>query len=95
MYDDEYVYADEFFPSHEDKFSNNDYVIPGYAEEEGVSVIVPNFDVLAPVEIAYCNRPAIAPVVIWFPGAVPYRLERAIPYKYNATILEDSVKVLI
>ena len=92
--DDEYASADEFFSSDEDMFSSNDYVIPNYFVEE-VNVIVPCFNVPAPIEIKYCSKPVVAPVVICLPSLVPYKSDKAVPYKYNATILEDGVEVPI
>ena len=92
--DDEYVSADEFFSSDEDMFSNNDSVMSKYSEE-GVNVIVSCFGVPAPIDIEYHSKPVIAPVVICLPGLVPYELDKVVPCKYNATILEDGVKVPI
>ena len=34
-------------------------------------------------------------MVICLPGPVPYESDQAVPYKYNATILEDGVEVPI
>ena len=48
-----------------------------------------------PFEIEYCSKPVVAPVVIFLPGPVPYKLDKVVPYKYNATILEDGVEVPI
>ena len=63
--------------------------------EEGVNVIVPCFGVPAPIEIVYHGKPIGAPVVICLSGPVPYESDKAVPYKYNATILEDGVEVPI
>ena len=43
-------------------------MIPEYSEESGVNIIVPHFDIPTPVEIAYHNKPVIAPVVICMTG---------------------------
>lgn len=57
------------------------------------NVIVPQFNVPKPVEIIYDDRKTFAsPLVISLPGTVPYKSDKAIPYKYNATMIEDRVK---
>ena len=86
--DDEYVSADE------DMFSSNDSVMSEYSEE-GVNVVVPCFGVPAPINVEYHSKPFVAPVVICLPGHVPYESDKAAPYKYNVTILEDGVEVPI
>ena len=60
-----------------------------------MNVIVPYFSVLAPIEIEYCSYPVVSPVVICLSGPVPYESDKVVPYKYNATILEDGVEVTI
>ena len=92
--DDEYVSADELFSSDEDMFSNNNFVMSKYYEK-GVNVIVPCFSVPVPIDIEYHIKPDVAPVVIYFPGPVPYESDKVVPYKYNAIILEDGVEVPI
>ena len=92
--DDEYGSADEFFSSDEDMFSRDDSIMTDYVEE-GVNVIVPCFDALAHFKVEYHSKPAITPLVIILPGPVPYKSDKVVPYKYNATILEDGVEVPI
>ena len=92
--DDEYASTDELFSSDEDVLSSNDFVMSKYSEE-GVNFIVPCFGVPFPIEIEYHGKPTIAPVLICLSGPVPYKLDKAVPYKYNATILEDGVEVPI
>ena len=57
----------EFFSSDEDMFSRGDFLMSKFLEE-GVNVIVPCFNDSIPVEIEYCSKPIVAPVVIFFPG---------------------------
>ena len=87
-YDDEYVSTDEVFSSEEGIF-------PKYSKEAGVNVIVQHFGVPAPIKITYRNIPVVAPVVIYLPGPIPYESYKVVPYKYNATILEDGVEIPI
>ena len=63
--------------------------------EEGVNAIVPCFGAPAHLEVEYHGKPAITPLVISFPGPIPYKSDKVVPYKYNATILEDGVEVPI
>ena len=90
--DDEYAYAEGFFSSNDDVFSNNDFVISKYSEE-GVNVIVPCFGVPASIEIEYHSQPIVAPMVIYLLGPVPYESDKVLPYKYNAIILEDETEI--
>ena len=94
MSDDEYVFTDEVFSADEDMFSNNDYVMFKYFEE-WVNVIVLCFGVPAPIAIEYHSKPTVALVVICLSGPVPYESDKVIPYKYNATILEDCLEIHI
>lgn len=49
-----------------------------------------------PLEIFYDSRKSVAaPLVICLPGPMPYASEKAIPYKYNATMIEDGREVPI
>ena len=46
------------------------------------------------MEITYDSRKtAVTPLVIYLPGPVPYKSEKAIPYKYNATMMENGKEV--
>ena len=80
--DDEYASADEFFSSDEDMFSRDDSVMTD-CFEEGVNVIVPCFGAPAHFKVEYHSKPTITPFVISLPGPVPYKSDKAIPYKYN------------
>jgi len=46
-----------------------------------------------PLEIFFDSREAAAPLVICLPGPIPYVSEKAIPYKYNATMMEGGREV--
>jgi len=49
-----------------------------------------------PLEIFFdSQRSVVAPLVICLPGPVPYASEKAIPYKYNATMIEDGREVSV
>ena len=92
--DEEYASADEYFSSDEDLFSRNDLLMTDCVEE-GVNVIVPCFGAPAHFELEYHSKPAVTPLVISFPGPIPYKSDKVVPYKYNATILEDGVEIPI
>lgn len=62
------------------------------SQEKEVNVIVPCFNIPEPVEIAYHPR---EPVVICPPGPVPYASDKAIPYRYATTIMENGKEVEI
>src|ERR1044072_509526 len=56
-----------------------------------VNVIIPCFNMPKCVEVRY-NGPKVpeSPLVICLPGPVPYHSNRAIPYQYNTTMIEDG-----
>jgi len=57
-----------------------------------VCVITPE----EPLEIFFDSRESAAsPLVICLPGPIPYVSEKAIPYKHNATTMEDGREVPI
>lgn len=59
---------------------------------DDVCVITPE----QPFEIFYNSRKSTAtPLVICLPGPIPYVSEKAIPYKYNATMIEGGHEVPI
>jgi len=60
-------------------------------KDKSVCVIIPEFNILKRLEVTYNGaKPAVTPLVICLPGPLSYTSERAIPYKYDATILEDG-----
>ncbi|GAU10369.1 hypothetical protein TSUD_420520, partial [Trifolium subterraneum] len=61
-----------------------------------VFVIIPEFDIPEHIEVAYnSQRSIVTPLVISLPGPMPYISEKAIPYKYNATMIENGHEVPI
>ncbi|XP_050889657.1 uncharacterized protein LOC127094942 [Lathyrus oleraceus] len=62
------------------------------SQEQEVNVIIPCFNILEKVEIAYHPR---EPVVICPPGPMPYTSDKAVPYRYAATIIENGKEVEI
>ncbi|GAU51876.1 hypothetical protein TSUD_416610, partial [Trifolium subterraneum] len=61
-----------------------------------VFVIIPEFDIPEHIEVAYnSQRSIVTPLVISLPGPIPYISEKAIPYKYNATMIENGREVPI
>ncbi|XP_050909093.1 uncharacterized protein LOC127122859 [Lathyrus oleraceus] len=64
--------------------------------EHEVNTIVPRFNLPEPVVIAYDGQmTAISPLVIRLAGPTPYELDKVVPYKYNATMVEDDKEVHI
>ena len=58
-----------------------------------VNVIVPQFNIPKPIEITYDSQTSsAAPFIICPPGPMPYNSDKAIPYKYNATMIENGVE---
>lgn len=63
-------------------------------DDDKVNVIIPQFNVPKPVEIIYDNRKTpVSPLVISLPDPVPYKSDKAISSKYNATMIENGVEV--
>lgn len=60
-----------------------------------MNFIVPYFNILELVEIAYHSKPLVEPVVVCPPGLVPYNSNKAVPYRYPATIFENGKEVEI
>lgn len=63
-------------------------------KEESVCVVIPVLKSREQVE-AKLNvaKPVRAPLVICLPGPSPYASQKVVPYKYEATILEDGKEV--
>ena len=87
--EEEYASVDEYFSSNEDLFAGNDLLMADCVEE-GVNVIVPSFDAPAYLKVEYHSKPVVTPLVISLPGPIPYKSDKVVPYKYNATTLEDG-----
>ncbi|XP_050888564.1 uncharacterized protein LOC127093674 [Lathyrus oleraceus] len=62
------------------------------SQEQEVNVIIPCFNIPEKVEIAYHPRES---VVICPPGPMPYTSDKAVPYRYAATIIENGKEVEI
>src|SRR3954465_6685563 len=63
--------------------------------DQRVNVIEPCFEIPECVEIGYYGKAVVEPLVICLPGFVPYSSDKAIPYRYNATMLEAGKEVEI
>ncbi|GAU10854.1 hypothetical protein TSUD_425380, partial [Trifolium subterraneum] len=76
-------------------YKRNEDVDPNDGNGE-VFVIIPEFDIPEHIEVAYnSQRSIVTPLVISLPGPMPYISEKAIPYKYNATMIENGHEVPI
>ncbi|GAU51925.1 hypothetical protein TSUD_417080, partial [Trifolium subterraneum] len=65
-------------------------------KSEDVCVIVPEFNASDRLEMIYnSGEPTVTPLVICLPGPMPYTSLRAVPYRYDATMLQDGVEVPI
>jgi hypothetical protein len=59
-------------------------------EDDEVFVIVHEFNIPEPVEVTFnSQQSAVTPLVICLSGPMPYTSDKAVPYKYNATMIED------
>ncbi|GAU10701.1 hypothetical protein TSUD_426420, partial [Trifolium subterraneum] len=76
-------------------YKRNEDENPNDGNDE-VFVIIPEFDIPERIEVAYnSQRSIVTPLVISLPGPMPYISEKAIPYKYNATMIENGREVPI
>ncbi|GAU43337.1 hypothetical protein TSUD_398820 [Trifolium subterraneum] len=65
-------------------------------KSEDVYVIVPEFNVSNRLEMIYnSGEPTVSPLLICLPGPMPYTSLRAVPYRYDATMLQDGVETPI
>ncbi|XP_058770183.1 uncharacterized protein LOC131643835 [Vicia villosa] len=65
-------------------------------EDNDVNVVAPHFNIPKPMEMIYDSQnSAVSPLVIYPSGPIPYTSDKAIPYKYNATMLEEGREVPI
>ncbi|GAU51805.1 hypothetical protein TSUD_415930 [Trifolium subterraneum] len=65
-------------------------------KSEDVCVIVPEFNASDRLEMIYnSGEPTVTPLVICLPGPMPYTSLRAVPYRYDATMLQDGVETPI
>lgn len=64
--------------------------------DDGVNAITPHFNVPEPFEITYHSQQStMDPLIICLAGPTPYESDKAVPYKYNATMIEEGKKVPI
>ncbi|GAU51747.1 hypothetical protein TSUD_415400 [Trifolium subterraneum] len=65
-------------------------------KSEDVCVIVPEFNASDRLEMIYnSGEPTVNPLVICLPGPMPYTSLRAVPYRYDATMLQDGEEIPI
>lgn len=63
-------------------------------DEYEVNVIVPHFNIPEPDMISYNSQRSVVSPLVRLAGPTPYESDKAIPYKYNATMFEDGKKSL-
>ncbi|XP_050897129.1 uncharacterized protein LOC127103944 [Lathyrus oleraceus] len=62
--------------------------------ENDANVIIPQSNVPEPLEITFDGRNSIiSPLVIYLSGPTPYQSDKVVPYKYQATMIEDGKEV--
>jgi len=71
----------ELIVTREDKGKSVSVVTPVFKTQEWL-VVTPN-----------SAKPAVTPLVIFLPGPKPYVSQKAIPYKYECTILENGKEI--
>ncbi|GAU51898.1 hypothetical protein TSUD_416830, partial [Trifolium subterraneum] len=65
-------------------------------KSEDVCVIVPEFNASDRLEMIYnSGEPTVNPLVICLPGPMPYTSLRVVPYRYDATMLQDGEEIPI
>ncbi|GAU10217.1 hypothetical protein TSUD_423220, partial [Trifolium subterraneum] len=65
-------------------------------KSEDVCVIVPEFNVSDRLEMIYnSGEPTVTPLVICLSGPMPYMSLRVVPYRYDATMLQNGVETPI
>ncbi|XP_050918505.1 uncharacterized protein LOC127135924 [Lathyrus oleraceus] len=65
-------------------------------DEHGVNAMVPHFNIPKRVVIAFnSQKSVVSPLVICLAGHTPYESDIVVPYKYNATMLEDGKEIPI
>ncbi|MCI11642.1 hypothetical protein A2U01_0032744, partial [Trifolium medium] len=81
------------YKRNEDDDSNEEF---DSSNDDDVFVIIPEFNIPKPVEVTFnSQKSAVTPLVICPSGPVPYTSNKAVPYKYNATMIEDGREVPI
>ncbi|XP_050920028.1 uncharacterized protein LOC127137625 [Lathyrus oleraceus] len=65
-------------------------------DEHEVNVKVPRLNLPEPIVIAYNGQKiVVSPLVIQLAGPMPYKSDKVVPYKYNATMVADGKEVHI
>ncbi|XP_058749649.1 uncharacterized protein LOC131622626 [Vicia villosa] len=64
-------------------------------DEDDVNMIDPCFEIPESAEIEYYGKVVVEPLVICLPRVVSYSSDKAVSYRYNATMLEDGKEVEI
>jgi hypothetical protein len=65
-------------------------------DEDDVFAIIPEFNIQERLDVTFNSQElAVTPLVICLPGPLPYTSNKAIPYKYNATMIEDGQEIPI
>ncbi|KAK2357197.1 hypothetical protein QL285_094492 [Trifolium repens] len=60
-------------------------------KDENVCVIIPEFNIPERIEVTFnSEKSVVAPLVIRLPGPLPYTSQKAVPYKYDATMLQGG-----
>lgn len=62
--------------------------------ENNVNAIIPQFNIPEPLEITFdSHNSMISPLVIYLQGPSLYQSNKVVPYKYQATVIEDGKEV--
>ncbi|XP_050877328.1 uncharacterized protein LOC127081085 [Lathyrus oleraceus] len=65
-------------------------------DEHEVNIIVPYFNPPESVVIAYDGqKTVVSPLIIHLASPTPYKFDKVVPYKYNATMVEEDKEVPI
>lgn len=64
-------------------------------KKEEVCVIIPEFHIPKKLEVEVKKSEAVSPLIICLPGPVPSSSQKAVPYRYNATMVQDGKEVPI
>ncbi|KAK2375367.1 hypothetical protein QL285_076259 [Trifolium repens] len=60
-------------------------------KDENICVIIPEFNIPERIEVTFnSEKSVVAPFVIRLSGPFPYTSQKAVPYKYDATMLQDG-----
>src|SRR3954465_2912862 len=74
----------------------DDNAITVLANREDDEVFTSLFQInqVEPMQVKYDSRKTtVVPLVMYLPGPVPYESSKAMPYKYNATFIENGKEI--